>query len=156
LPRDWAVKDAGVIRASLELSVSQRLALIHKSVIELMREFNPDQIAIERAFHGKNPSSSIKLGEARGVLIGAASACGLPVMEYSPSHIKMTVAGFGNASKEQVALALQTILKFSRGALPADASDAVAIALTCGIAMSGTLGSKLSSQRFSDSNSRSR
>ncbi len=73
--------DAGVIRASADLSVSERLALIHEAMFDLIVEFSPTHIAIERAFHGKNPASSIKLGEARGVLIAAAGRYGLPVAE---------------------------------------------------------------------------
>lgn len=134
-PRDWHVIDAGVIRASKDLAVSERLALIHDALFELITDLAPQFVAIERAFHGKNPSSSIKLGEARGVLIAAAGRCKLPVMEFTPAQIKRTVGGSGQATKENLAEALQSILGFSRGQLPLDASDAVAIALTCSLAI---------------------
>lgn len=134
-PRDWAVADAGVIRAHVDLSVSERLALIHEAMFDLMTEFSPNHVAIERAFHGKNAASSIKLGEARGVLIAAAGRYGVPILEFSPTQVKRTVGGSGAASKDDLAAALRSLLGFSRGVLPLDASDAVAIALTCSLGL---------------------
>lgn len=132
-PRDWLVVDAGVLRASPTFSVTERLSLIHESIFELMTELKPNQVAIERAFHGKNAASSIKLGEARGVLIAAARRYAVPIVEFSPAQIKKTVAGSGAATKEHIASALQSLLGFSRGGLPLDTTDAVAIALTCSL-----------------------
>lgn len=137
-PRDWSVIDAGVIKASTDLSVSERLALIHEAMFDLITDLRPSHVAIERAFHGKNPSSSIKLGEARGVLIAAAGRYGVPILEYSPTQIKRTVGGSGSATKDHLAAALQSLLGFNRGSLPMDASDAVAIALTCSLSLSFT------------------
>jgi len=134
-PRDWQVVDVGVIRASTTLTLTERLTLIHDTLFELMMDLDPHHLAIERAFHGKNPSSSIKLGEARGVLIAAAGRFKLPLSEFTPAQIKRTIGGSGHATKEQLAAALQSLLGFSRQGLPLDASDAVAIALTCSLTL---------------------
>lgn len=129
-PRDWMVLDAGVLRASPDLSIPERLALLHEAMFDLLAGLQPTHAAVERTFHGVNPASVIKLGEARGALIAAIGRGGIPVSEFTPTQIKRAIGGSGAATKEQLAAALRSLLGFSRGQLPLDASDAVAIALT--------------------------
>jgi len=127
-PKDWTVLDVGVIRATADLSSTQRLGEIHNALFDLIQEMQPQHIAIEKAFHGVNAATAIKLGEARGAIIAASSRHGLPVHEITPAQVKRIIAGNGAATKEQVYMALQALMGFNRGRLPLDASDALAIA----------------------------
>lgn len=105
-----------------------RLKCVYDGVSELIRQFQPDEFAIERVFMAKNADSALKLGQARGVAIVAATNAELPVCEYSPTEIKKAVVGTGGADKSQVQHMVKHILKLP--AVPqADAADALAIAL---------------------------
>ena len=95
-----------------------------------MEEFNPDEVAIEAPFFGKNVQSALKLGRAQGVSMAAAIARQIPIAEYSPKTVKQSVTGNGNASKEQVAAMVVRLLKIDAGNYLLDATDALAIALT--------------------------
>jgi crossover junction endodeoxyribonuclease RuvC len=133
MPRDFEVVDAGVIKAKAELSVPERLGLIHEAVHGLAGELAPTHCAIEKAFHGINAASAIKLGEARGAILAAVRRHGLSIFEITPAEVKRTIACKGSASKEDVCRAVTALLGFDRGKLPFDATDAVAIALACGL-----------------------
>ena len=106
-----------------------RLKLIFERTIELIEKFNPDEIAIEAPFFGKNVQSMLKLGRAQGVAMAAGLSRQIPVTEYSPKKIKMAITGNGNASKEQVAKMLKSILKFKEIPKNLDATDGLAAAL---------------------------
>lgn len=138
MPRDFEVFDAGVIKAKDGLSVPERLGLIHEAVHVLASEVSPTHCAIEKAFHGVNAASAIKLGEARGAIVAAARRHKLPIFEITPAEVKRTIACTGAASKEDVCRAVTNLLGFERGKLPFDATDAVAIALACGLNMKPT------------------
>lgn len=138
-PRDWSVLDVGVIRTSPELDMPARLGQIHTAVFDLAKEMMPQYVSIERAFHGVNAATALKLGEARGAIIAAFARQSLPVFEITPAEVKRIVAGSGAATKEQVYKALQAIMGFDRGRLPLDASDALAIAFTAALTRLGPL-----------------
>jgi crossover junction endodeoxyribonuclease RuvC len=106
----------------------QRLGIIYRGVSELIDQFNPTELAIEEVFLARDPSSAIKLGQARGVAIAAAVAADLPVHEYAARRVKQALVGTGRGSKEQVAHMVRILLKLP-GAPQADAADALAIAL---------------------------
>ena len=106
-----------------------RLKLIFERTIELIDKFNPDEIAIEAPFFGKNVQSMLKLGRAQGVAMAAGLSRQIPVTEYSPKKIKMAITGNGNASKEQVAKMLQKILKIKTLPKNLDATDGIAAAV---------------------------
>ena len=89
-----------------------KLKLIFERTISLIDTYHPDEIAIEAPFFGKNVQSMLKLGRAQGVAMAAGLSREIPITEYSPKKVKQSVTGNGNASKEQVAAMLQTILKF--------------------------------------------
>lgn len=136
MPRDFEVLDAGVIKANTDLTVPERLGLIHDAVHALAGELSPTLCAIEKAFHGVNAASAIKLGEARGAIVAAVRRHGLQIFEITPAEVKRTIACAGAASKEDVCRAVTALLGFERGKLPFDATDAVAIALACGLNLS--------------------
>lgn len=119
----------GIIKLDKFAEHSDRLKKIFERVVGLIEEYNPDELAIEAPFFGKNVQSMLKLGRAQGVAIAAALSKNIPMIEYSPKKIKMSVTGNGNASKEQVAAMLQNLLNFKNTEEYLDATDALAAAV---------------------------
>jgi crossover junction endodeoxyribonuclease RuvC len=111
--------------------LASRLQTIFAGVSELIIQFKPDMFAIEQVFMGVNPGGALKLGQARGVAIVAATNTGLPIAEYSARQIKQAVVGTGAADKSQVQHMVKSILKLP-GTPQADAADALAVALCHG------------------------
>ncbi|MBR6049290.1 MAG: crossover junction endodeoxyribonuclease RuvC [Bacteroidales bacterium] len=118
---------------------NQRIRRIFDSTVRIIDSFHPDHLAIEAPFFGKNVQSMLKLGRAQGVAIAAAMSRDLSYTEYEPSVIKQLVTGNGNASKEQVASMLRSILGFSDSPKYLDATDALAVAYTCHMQFSNPL-----------------
>ena len=107
-----------------------RLGLIAKKVSDVIKKFKPDVLATEKLYFGKNSQTAIKVGEARGVVLSAAGAAGLPVKEYAPSEIKLAVTGYGNADKRAVLSMVLRLIKMSQKNRVDDELDAIAVALT--------------------------
>ena len=106
-----------------------RLKHIFERTIDLIEQHNPDEISIEAPFFGKNVQSMLKLGRAQGVAMAAGLSKEIPITEYSPKKIKMAITGNGNASKEQVAKMLQSILKIKELPKNLDSTDGLAAAV---------------------------
>ena len=106
-----------------------RLKHIFERTIELIDTFHPDEIAIEAPFFGKNVQSMLKLGRAQGVAMAAGLSRDIPITEYAPKKIKMAITGNGNASKEQVAKMLQSILGLKELPKNLDSTDGLAAAV---------------------------
>jgi crossover junction endodeoxyribonuclease RuvC len=106
-----------------------KLKKIHERVIQIIAEYLPDEVAIEAPFYAKNVQAMLKLGRAQGVAVAAALSRDVSVMEYLPKKVKMAVTGNGNASKEQVAAMLKSLLKFDETPEFLDATDALAVAV---------------------------
>lgn len=106
-----------------------KLKLIFERTIELIDNYHPDEIAIEAPFFGKNVQSMLKLGRAQGVAMAAGLSREIPITEYSPKKIKMAITGNGNASKEQVAKMLQSVLSLKELPKNLDATDGLAAAV---------------------------
>jgi crossover junction endodeoxyribonuclease RuvC len=121
--------DYGTIRNEAESTMAARLQRIHVNLAELIARHHPVEFAIESAFYGKNAQSALKLGHARGVSILAAVQAGLATSEYSPREVKKAIVGTGTASKEQVRYMVCSLLHIRDGAVPLDASDALAVAI---------------------------
>lgn len=102
---------------------------IFDRTLGIIDEYNPDELAIEAPFYGKNVQSMLKLGRAQGAAIAAALTRSIPIYEYAPRKIKMSITGRGAASKEQVASMLMRILKFGEMKMKLDATDGLAAAL---------------------------
>jgi crossover junction endodeoxyribonuclease RuvC len=107
---------------------TERLGIIFSELQRLIREYKPDQAAIETVFMAHNPASAIKLGQARGAAVCAAISCEVPVSEYSPRSIKQAIVGRGGADKGQVQHMVGLLLGI-KGAIQNDAADALAVAL---------------------------
>ncbi|ADN76210.1 crossover junction endodeoxyribonuclease RuvC [Ferrimonas balearica DSM 9799] len=126
--RQFQYLGSGCIRLP-ETDLPSRLKIIFDGVSELVKQFEPDELAVERVFMGRNADSALKLGQARGAAIVAALNGGLTVSEYSPTQVKQAVVGTGGAKKEQVQHMVKHLLKLP-GTPQADAADALAIAIT--------------------------
>jgi crossover junction endodeoxyribonuclease RuvC len=107
----------------------ERLREIHAMLAALIEEFQPHGVAVESVFTALNIKTALRLAEVRGVVLLAAAQQGIPVCSYSPREIKASVAGYGNAAKEQVQLMVRALLGMSETPEPADAADALAVAL---------------------------
>ena len=121
----------GVIKLSKFDDHYMRLRRIYERVSGLVKQYLPDEMAIEAPFFGKNVQSMLKLGRAQGVAMAAALTRDIPIVEYEPRKIKMAITGNGAASKEQVAEMLRRILSIDKDDMPdfLDATDALAAAL---------------------------
>lgn len=106
-----------------------KLQKIFQRTSELVAEHLPDEFAVEAPFFGKNVQSMLKLGRAQGVAMAAALSHEVPIREYSPREIKQSISGNGNASKEQVAAMIASILKIKELPKELDATDGTAVAL---------------------------
>ena len=106
-----------------------KLKLIFERTVELIDTYHPDEIAIEAPFFGKNVQSMLKLGRAQGVAMAAGLSRQVPITEYLPKKIKMAITGNGNASKEQVALMLKSLLDLKTLPKNLDATDGLAAAV---------------------------
>src|SRR5688500_13797193 len=119
----------GVIHLNKYESHELRLKKIFERVLSLIDDFHPDEVALEAPFFGKNVQSMLKLGRAQGVAMSAALSRQIPIVEYAPRKIKQSVTGNGNASKEQVARMLMSLLCIRELPKLLDATDALAVAV---------------------------
>lgn len=117
-----------------------KLQRIFKKTAALIEEYKPDCVALEAPFYGKNIQVMLKLGRAQGVAMAAALNHDIPIFEYSPRKIKQSVTGSGNASKEQVASMLKTLLNFQETPEFLDATDGLAVAVCHSFQKIGTAG----------------
>lgn len=119
----------GVIRTDPDLPVARRLLELHRDLESLIAELRPDVVAVEQVFVNRNRATATNVGRASGVVLLAAAAAGLSVAEYTPSAVKAAVAGDGAADKRQVQEMVARRLRLAAAPSPADAADALAIAL---------------------------
>ncbi len=117
----------GVVDSDSSREMAYRLLQIFEGVAAVISQYAPEQAAVEETFVNRNPASTLKLGQARGIAILAPAQAGLAVAEYAPNLVKKSVVGSGHAAKEQVAMMVNTLLP-GCGAT-ADAADALAVAI---------------------------
>ena len=120
---------SGAIRLNKKDHTPVRLAQVYTELTALLQLWQPEVVAIEEVFFSANAKSALKLGQVRGVAMLAAANCGLPVAEYAPLTIKSSVVGYGLAAKEQVGFMVARLLELDEPPQPADAADALAIAI---------------------------
>lgn len=122
--------DAGVIRTDSRADLPSRLLAIHDRLSSLIGDYAPGVISLERSFVAANVQSAFRIGEARAAVLLAAARNKLPVFEYAPAEVKLTVAGYGRAGKSQVKFMVRQSLRMADDReLADDASDALALAL---------------------------
>lgn len=118
----------GVVSSVRSKSLSERLVELHDGLNAVIETWTPDEAAVEETFVNKNPRSTLKLGQARGVVLLAPGLKGLPVSEYAPNMVKKSVVGVGHADKQQIR-AMVGVLLPGTGVESADAADALAVAI---------------------------
>lgn len=119
----------GGIRLAKNKSLPARLEQVYRELSTQLEEWQPDVVAVEEVFYSVNAKSALKLGQVRGVALLAAACNRLPVAEYAPLRIKQSVVGYGLAKKEQVQFMVQRLLHLAELPEPADAADALAVAI---------------------------
>jgi crossover junction endodeoxyribonuclease RuvC len=128
----------GAIRMAKNKTLPVRIEQVHRELCVELARWSPDAVAIEDVFYAVNAKSALKLGEVRGVAMLAAAMAGLTVAEYAPLKVKSSVVGYGLAKKEQVQFMVARLLDLPELPQPADAADALAVAI-CHIHCAQTL-----------------
>ncbi len=118
----------GVVTSNSEDDLARRLVQLHDGITEVVRQWQPHVCAVEETFVNKNPNSTLKLGQARGVALLVPALLGVAVFEYAPNHIKKAVVGVGHADKVQVHAMVARLLPGAKSA-SSDAADALAVAI---------------------------
>jgi crossover junction endodeoxyribonuclease RuvC len=119
----------GVLHLEKLSSHELKLKRIFERTLAMIDEYKPDELAVEAPFFGKNVQSMLKLGRAQGVAMAAGLYRDIPIFEYSPKKIKKSITGNGNASKEQVAAMLKSLLTIKEMPKHLDATDGLAAAV---------------------------
>lgn len=119
----------GCIRTSNKNAPHERLQILHERLAEIIQEFKPECVAIEKLFFTNNAKTALAVGEARGVALLAASSAGLRVAEYTPLQVKLAITGYGKADKNQIQQMVKNLLCLKEIPKPDDTADALAIAI---------------------------
>lgn len=139
LAKAYSVVEAGLIEAKAGTNIWERIGLIHEAAYGLICEFEPDICVLESAFMGRYAASALKLGQARGALMVAATRAKVNVGEISPAKVKELVTGNGQASKQDVSFAVKSWTGFDGTGQPFDVTDAIAVGLAFGISQAALL-----------------
>lgn len=118
----------GCIETEKHVAHHLRLALLEKAIQQLMAKHRPDLVAVEKLFFVKNVTTALRVGEARGVILASAGNRRLPVVEFTPTEIKLAVTGYGSATKTQIQKMIGRLFGLTKTITPDDAADAVAVA----------------------------
>lgn len=118
-----------MVRTSPRLELPARLAILFRELEAVVGRDRPHEMAVEDGFFGKNPRTALVIGQTRGIALLVASLCDLQVTLYPPAEVKLALTGSGSASKEQVAFMVRRLLKLGDEKIPADCTDALAVAM---------------------------
>ncbi|WEK55374.1 MAG: crossover junction endodeoxyribonuclease RuvC [Candidatus Cohnella colombiensis] len=119
----------GCIETAAGTPTEIRLKQIYEASCNLLDQYKPDKVAVEKLFFNKNVTNAFIVGQARGVFILAAAQRGLPIDEYTPMQVKQAVVGYGGAEKRQVQEMVKMLLKLATIPKPDDVADALAVAI---------------------------
>ena len=128
--RPLSLVDVNVLRTSADLPVAERLVTIERGIDAWLDDYEPDAVAVERVFARSDSSTIMGTAQASGIALVAAARRGLPVATHTPSEVKAAVSGSGRAAKAQVGAMVTRILRLDAPPKPADAADALALAIT--------------------------
>jgi crossover junction endodeoxyribonuclease RuvC len=128
--RPLSLVDVNVLRTSSDLQVAQRLVTIEEGIDAWLDEYSPDAVAVERVFARSDVSTVMGTAQASGIALVCAARRGIPVALHTPSEVKAAVSGSGRAAKAQVGAMVTRILRLDAPPKPADAADALALAIT--------------------------
>ena len=119
----------GTITTPAGMHFAERLRILHEEASDLIQQYVPHAVAIEKLYFARNVTTGLKVAEARGVIALAAAHVGLPIGEYSPLEVKNAVVGYGKATKKQVQEMVKLLLNLDALPRPDDAADALALAI---------------------------
>lgn len=122
-------KNFGAITTSPKARMQDRLLKIYNELTALIKKFQPEIIGVEKLFFGRNSTTAIPVGQARGIVLLCAAQNNLDLVEITPNEVKMSVTGYGGATKDQVIYMVTKILNLSEPPKPDDTADALAIAI---------------------------
>jgi crossover junction endodeoxyribonuclease RuvC len=125
----YKLLDAGVITTPPNQPLPERLITIYSELKELIEEYKPDYISVEKLFFAQNVTTAISVSHARGVILLAGQICGVNIAEYTPLQIKQALTGYGRASKKQIQAMVQTFLSLKTPIVQDDCADAIAAAI---------------------------
>ena len=125
----WEPRACGVIRTPPSDPLPKRLAALERELSALVAELRPAAMAVERVLFQANARTAMSVGQASGLALVVAARAGVPVTDYSPNEVKLAVAGYGGAAKEQVQAMVAKVLRLDAPPRPADAADALALAV---------------------------
>jgi crossover junction endodeoxyribonuclease RuvC len=130
MPSGPVLREGGVVRSNRTESLAQRVLEIATGIREIIEEYQPELMAVEKVFsHGKNVQTALLMAHARGAILLVAAEKNIPVIHYTPTHIKKLLTGSGRASKEQIQFAIRNELGLESIPEPNDVADASAVAL---------------------------
>lgn len=127
---DLGLVGAGVIRTAAGQPDEQRLLTIYTEINQIIKEYSPNWISIEKLFFARNVTTAMAVSQSRGIILLAATQANLRVAEYTPLQIKMAITGYGRAEKKQMQEMVRLLLKLDKVPKPDDAADALAAAIT--------------------------
>lgn len=132
----------GCLETPPHMLAEVRLQTLYRGVVDLMLTYKPQALAVEELFFGRNVTTAIHVGQARGIVLLAAADNGVPVREFTPMQVKMSVTGYGRADKPQVQQMVRTLLGLREVPKPDDVADALAVAIAAlhGENLAATLG----------------
>ena len=122
----------GAITTPAGLPFPDRLEMIYRDMTTLLEKYRPDCMAVEKLYFNTNTTTAIDVAQARGILVLCAKLAGIPIFEYTPLQVKMSVTGYGQAEKSQVMEMTRVLLHLDKIPRPDDAADALAIAICQG------------------------
>jgi len=126
----FIVKDYGCIETFKEQNIGERLQELYEALQKVLEQYHPDALSIEELFFNTNTSTAMIVGQARGIVLLAATQHAIPITSYTPLQVKVAVTGYGRADKKQIGQMVKTILKLTIIPKLDDTADALAIALT--------------------------
>ncbi len=124
-----SAKSYGAIKTSPKAKMQDRLLKIYTELTDLIKIFQPEVIGVEKLFFGRNSTTAIPVGQARGIILLCAAQNNLDLVEITPNEVKMSITGYGGADKNQVIYMVTKILNLSEPPKPDDTADALAIAI---------------------------
>ena len=133
----YSLADMGAITTDADMPFEARIKAIYLDMCELIKTYKPNEMSIEKLFFNTNQKTAIDVAQARGVTILPAIMQGIPIFEYTPLQVKSSIVGYGRAEKKQVQEMVRTMLHLKEVPKPDDTADAVALAITHALSLTG-------------------
>ena len=126
---EFKLHNCGILKTSADKKLPARLLILYETIHGLIQQYQPQAMAIETLFFAKNVKTAVTMSHGRGAVLVAAAGTGIEICEYSPIQIKIAVAGYGHAGKEQIQKMVRLMLHLTETPRPPDIADAIAVAI---------------------------